>query len=639
MNFQHSLHFLLKQYQDSPDNSHLTFQLAILFDDSGQKQKAYEFYLETIRLEPQHQEAIFNAGVLKAQQRKWNEAAEHFKQYCLNNSFDSGALNYLIRVLIMGKRISEIQKWLSLFLNSNVSPGQIYDLAIICHENECFEEAILLYQTVFEENVENLPLLSNLAMAYYAIADTTQARSYLKKAWLLNSYPETRLKLALAQPIIRQSQYEVEKCRLEFEEIIQELIHKKVSIEHPLHKVDMTNFYMSYQGYDDKDNQVLLATFYQQASSELCYQAPFIQNYQREKTKKVKIGFISQYFYNHSISKVFMGIMLNLSREHFELTVLATSQPFDESGYLLQSSADHFEVLSPHLQDAQKQVASLQLDIVFYWELGLSPFTYFLAFSRLAPIQCMSWGHGVTSGISTIDYIFLSQYLTTKKVQEYFSESVILTQKLLSYYYQPQPCPSLKKRIDFGCLENENLYYCPQSLFKLHPDYDEVLLSILKADPQGKLILIKGKIPQWTEQLTIRLKRSLGRYMNQIVWSPRLEKEDFRQLALLSDVILDPFYTGGGTTTLDLINMGTPIITFPTDFCRGRVTLACYQQMGVMDCVVDSREAYIQLALKLGKDRDFNRQVRAKIKANVFKIYQQDSVVREFEELLLALRY
>ena len=33
------------------------------------------------------------------------------------------------------------------------------------------------------------------------------------------------------------------------------------------------------------------------------------------------------------------------------------------------------------------------LDIIFYPDIGMSPTTYFLAFSRFAPVQIVSWGH------------------------------------------------------------------------------------------------------------------------------------------------------------------------------------------------------------------------------------------------------
>ena len=40
----------------------------------------------------------------------------------------------------------------------------------------------------------------------------------------------------------------------------------------------------------------------------------------------------------------------------------------------------------------------------------MAPDTFFLAFSKLAPIQCTTWGHSDTSGIDTIDYYLSSTY-------------------------------------------------------------------------------------------------------------------------------------------------------------------------------------------------------------------------------------
>lgn len=39
-----------------------------------------------------------------------------------------------------------------------------------------------------------------------------------------------------------------------------------------------------------------------------------------------------------------------------------------------------------------------RLDVLVYPEVGLDPVAYFLAFSRLAPVQAVWWGHPDTTG-------------------------------------------------------------------------------------------------------------------------------------------------------------------------------------------------------------------------------------------------
>ena len=58
----------------------------------------------------------------------------------------------------------------------------------------------------------------------------------------------------------------------------------------------------------------------------------------------------------------------------------------------------------------------------------MSPTTYFLAFSRFALVQIVSWGHPETTGINTIDY-FLSSTLLEEdnlKVKKYSERLICL---------------------------------------------------------------------------------------------------------------------------------------------------------------------------------------------------------------------
>ncbi len=82
--------------------------------------------------------------------------------------------------------------------------------------------------------------------------------------------------------------------------------------------------------------------------------------------------------------------------------------------------------------------------------------------------------------------------------------------------------------------------------------------------------------------------------------------------------------------------MGTPIVTWPGRFMRARVTAALYRQMDFEDLIATSAETYIQLALKLACDKEFNRQARARIKNCSEKIFVQDAAVRAMEEFFIA---
>ena len=87
----------------------------------------------------------------------------------------------------------------------------------------------------------------------------------------------------------------------------------------------------------------------------------------------------------------------------------------------------------------------------------------------------MSHGHPETSGISTIDY-FLSSALTEGKgANSFYSERLICLDSVYLNLIPSKPPASDLTRTHLGLSENKNLYCCPQTLFKIHPDFDEVL--------------------------------------------------------------------------------------------------------------------------------------------------------------------
>jgi hypothetical protein len=74
-----------------------------------------------------------------------------------------------------------------------------------------------------------------------------------------------------------------------------------------------------------------------------------------------------------------------------------------------------------------------QLDILIYPEIGIDPVTYFLAYTRVAPVQAAWLGHPDTSGIPTINY-FLTSKLEQSDYSSRYSESVFTMHGLGNYF-------------------------------------------------------------------------------------------------------------------------------------------------------------------------------------------------------------
>ena len=346
---------------------------------------------------------------------------------------------------------------------------------------------------------------------------------------------------------------------------------------------------------------------------------------------RIKVGFISSYFRDHTIGRLNHGLVEKLSRDDFHVTVISTAAHKDALAQMYRKQADEYVVIAPDMNAARKQIAQLRLDVLFYTDVGMEPLTYTLAFSRLAPVQCVTWGHPDTTAIPTIDYFISSEDLDTPDAQNLYSEKLVRLKLPAVYYHRPEPPANLKTRADFGLPESATLYGCPQTLYKFHPDFDPILGGILRGDDDGLLLLIKGQHQSMDDALTQRFERSMSDVASRVRWIPRQDRDGFLSLNSILDVSLDPLHFGGGNTSYEALALGVPIVTLPSEFLRGRITYAQYRMMGVDDCIVQYPGEYIQKAIKLGNGSAYRESVRQKILAANSVLYRNEDAVRGLE--------
>jgi predicted O-linked N-acetylglucosamine transferase (SPINDLY family) len=223
-----------------------------------------------------------------------------------------------------------------------------------------------------------------------------------------------------------------------------------------------------------------------------------------------------------------------------------------------------------------------------------------------------------------MDYFLSSELLDEPTAQEHYTEQLVRMPLTGIYYERPPipPNPDSIRRLP-GLEGAGSLYGCPQSLFKFHPDDDIVLRGILEADPQGRVVVIEGRVPEWTNRLRARWQKTLANVHDRIVFLPAMANDDYLRLLRICDVILDPLHFGGGNSSYEALAMGTPVVTLPSEFLRGRITAGLYRKMLLTDCVVKTTDEYIALAVRLAKDQSFRETIRARI-ANLSPVLFDD---------------
>src|SRR5207244_12154746 len=88
----------------------------------------------------------------------------------------------------------------------------------------------------------------------------------------------------------------------------------------------------------------------------------------------------------------------------------------------IAASADRFSVLTRDLALARRTILENSVDVLVYTDIGMDQTTYSLAFSRLAPVQCVTWCHSDLSGVEAIDYFVSSELMELPEADAHYSE-------------------------------------------------------------------------------------------------------------------------------------------------------------------------------------------------------------------------
>ncbi|MGV3524179.1 MAG: tetratricopeptide repeat protein [Candidatus Sericytochromatia bacterium] len=444
-----------------------------------------------------------------------------------------------------------------------------------------FERALLLAPDALE-------IQTHLAQLQREQGEADDAHQTLGR--LARQNPLLRYQQALLLPPVYTCAEELQTWRQRLQHSLDELEADPPPLHDPLHELGRLLYYLPYQGGDDLPLQQQWARILHKACPSLSWEAPA-----PKPGRRLRIGLVSSAFYQHTVLTLF-GHLAPALAAHAEVWAFAASPQSDPATAHFEQQVSQLVQLPQQLEAARACLASAACDVLLYLDVGMHPLTYLLAFSRLAPVQALTWGHGITSGIPQLDFFLSATDLELPDGQRHYSERLLRLPHLLG-----QACPPAVPRrshTDWG-LPSGTLYLCPQSLYKLHPDFDAVLAALLAADPQGQLVLIEGLYPQWRQRLEQRWEGQLD--LSRVHWLPRLSQADFLALLASGSVMLDPLHFGGGLTLFQALAQNVPVVSWPGKQLKNRLGYGILRQIAWEEGLVTDRESYVRTAVRLAQ--------------------------------------
>jgi predicted O-linked N-acetylglucosamine transferase (SPINDLY family) len=217
---------------------------------------------------------------------------------------------------------------------------------------------------------------------------------------------------------------------------------------------------------------------------------------------------------------------------------------------------------------------------------------------------------------------------------KYYSEKLIKFKNFNIYCDVPK---FNNKDFKYNFPQNNNIYFCPQTIFKLVPDFDEVLKGIINSDQKALIFFIKDF---YHYQYKIFLQRLKNKKidLDKIVFLDRLSQNEFIYLCGKSDVLLDPLYFGAGNSFMETFLYPAPLVTCPGTFLRSRLALGLYKQLNIQDApICKSTEDYVFKAVELANNKKKNILIRDQISEKRKFFFKNKNVLTEYENFFLNL--
>ena len=613
---------------------------------------AAELVGRAVALQPDVAEVHNDLGVILAAQGKLGEAAAVFEQAVrLKPNYVEARNNLMAALQQLGRRLQELGRLDEALAHCEravalqpEAPGPRNNLGNVLRELGRNDEALAQYDRALAIDRSFFIAHFNRGITLRRLGDIAAARASFERAFALKpDFLEAELAACMAElPVLYADAAEIDPRRAAYAAHLERLSAHVTRAATPAALAEAIGshqpFYLAYQGRDDRALQASYGALVGRVMAVRFPPAPLPPP--PLPHEPIRLGVVSAFFRQHSNWRIpIKGWLAGLDRRRFRVFGYHTGSERDAQTAVAADMCERFVQGPLRLDEWRQTILADAPHVLLYPEIGMDQVTAQLAAQRLAPVQCVSWGHPVTSGFPTIDYFISSDRMEPADGATHYTERLVRLPNLSICCEPPAARPAALARAELGLRDGAAVYWCCQSLPKYLPQYDDVFARIAQAvgDCQFTFIEFAGG-PHVTEVFRRRLEAAFAqrglRAADHCVVLPRLDSDRFIAAMGACDVMLDSIGWSGCNSTLESLVHDLPIVTLRGDLMRGRHTSAILEMMGLEETIAQSVDEYVAIAVRLGRSAAERTAVAGRIAASKHRVYRDRDCIVALEDFL-----
>ncbi|MEJ6002317.1 O-linked N-acetylglucosamine transferase, SPINDLY family protein [Paucibacter soli] len=341
-----------------------------------------------------------------------------------------------------------------------------------------------------------------------------------------------------------------------------------------------------------------------------------------EPARCLRVGLVSADLREHPVGYFLQSLLTALAAQagdQLSLIAYANNAQHDGLSAALKASAAGWRQVQD-LSDAQlaAQIEADGIDILVDLS-GHTAGNRLPAFARKpAPLQ-LSWlGYCASTGVAAIDHVLCDPWIAPPGMEAAFTEGLWrLPESFLCFTPPTLPLPvaplpaATRGQLTFGCFNKFN---------KLNDAVLRLWAELLAALPGSRLYLKNAQLDVASTRAGLQARLAALGIPAERLWlegaSPRT---DYLRCYADVDIALDPFPYPGGTTSMEALWMGVPVLTLAGSTPLARQGVSIMQNLQLPDWVAADRADYLTLAQRHAADLQTLAALRQGLRARLLR--------------------
>ncbi len=342
-----------------------------------------------------------------------------------------------------------------------------------------------------------------------------------------------------------------------------------------------------------------------------CEEAPLLNSIapRLQRKHRISVGYLSAHFHGANYMKPVWPVINAHDTDQFQITLLDDSTK-DESPWDWLTNTDVQRISTGKLTNRQaaEVIQQQEIDILVDLSGHSAPKRLGIFTHQPAPLSVAWFNQFATSGFKEFRCLIGDDTVIRDDEEAWYNETVMRLPLSYLTFQTNHAVPDVVSRP--VAKEKPFVFGSLGTMYKMNANVIEAWAKILKCCPDAKLMLSNQELKsKWNREWLLDQFVELGIERQRIEIHPPASHFEFLKYYDLIDLSLDTFPYNGGTTTMESIWQGVPVLTFNGDRWVSRTSRSLLLHSPLKAFVANDLQDYIDTAIRIANSLEERQQI------------------------------